>query len=675
MTELDLPERVERRKVRTRVRVKHKHSRRKRGRRRLRIALIVLGVLILLTLLAVIPALGIRSRLDEARVEMRQGLSALLAGEAEEAGNRFFAAEDAFLRAQDQAENPLLRAAGYLPVLGRTPDAMMNMSEAGVLVARSGQVVSAAMAELPEGTIALAPERGAISLRPLRTLAPAFADARELVVQARAVMDGSPATGLLGPVDQAQGELVAELDRAERVVTAAAAMTRALPGYLGGGGVRRYFLAAQNPAELRGTGGFIGQYAIMTTRRGRVDLSDFRTIDTLPDADASDLEPPNADFAARYDRYGGAGFWRNINMTADFPSAAVSIERLYEEVTGTRLDGVIAADPFALAALMESTGEDVTVPGTDRTVDAGSVVDYVTNQAYAEFSDQRTRKRLLGDLAEEVFDRFLTGGFSGGPVQAGGALVAAAADGHLVLHSTKETEQRAFRAAEVAGALGSAAGDALAVVTNNAGANKIDFFLGRSIRYEVRLGAEGTGTGDLTLELANAAPRAGQPRYVIGPHSDAFKAGENVSFLDVYCSRQCGLGEVRIDGRAATAGGPPELGHQVFSTEVRIPSGATRILKYRRLLSEAWEGDDGGGTYRLTFRGQTTIKPASLVVDVRAPEGMHIVRASPGMRVDGGRAVWEGQAGDLMVFEVEFQRPMTSRMWRTVVRFLSRPVI
>jgi hypothetical protein len=213
------------------------------------------------------------------------------------------------------------------------------------------------------------------------------------------------------------------------------------------------------------------------------------------------------------------------------------------------------------------------------------------------------------------------------------------------------------------------------VVANNAAGNKVDFYAERTVDYDVRLGAEGTGIGVATVDLTNHAPSRGQPAYVIGPYSPAFRPGENVSLLDVYCAAGAGLNEFRLDGRRSTVGSQEELGHPVFQTRsLEVPSGGSRTLQYELLLSGVWEGGDLGGVYRLTFRGQSTIRPTSLSVEVQAPEGMHVVSASPGMEMDGGRAVWAGPAPDLLRLEVRFERPLLAGAWRAIIRFLRQPL-
>jgi hypothetical protein len=118
-----------------------------------------------------------------------------------------------------------------------------------------------------------------------------------------------------------------------------------------------------------------------------------------------------------------------------------------------------------------------------------------------------------------------------------------------------------------------------------------------------------------------------------------------------------------------------ERGYPVFTTGVDLASGQSRELRYDWNAGQVWDGDDGGGTYRLTVLGQTTIRPTDLVIDVRTPEGTNITSTSPAMQVEGNRAVWRGQAEDRMRFEISFQRPLPSRMWRAFVRWLDRPVI
>ena len=93
---------------------------------------------------------------------------------------------------------------------------------------------------------------------------------------------------VLGPVDSARSEAQAQLETLHRQLHAGSLILDGLPAFLGADGPRHYVFGASNPAELRGTGGLIGAYAILTMDRGRFSFSDFRPIQSLPRPDVSD---------------------------------------------------------------------------------------------------------------------------------------------------------------------------------------------------------------------------------------------------------------------------------------------------------------------------------------------------------------------------------------------------
>jgi hypothetical protein len=598
-----------------------------------------------------------RSSLLDARREVLAGRDALLAADPGGARQAFGRAEGAFRDARDQLGNPLTRLASVIPILGRTPDAIIATAEAGVLVARAGGTIATATEDLPGGLAALAPRDGAIPLEPIEALTAPLAEARDLVVGAAAKLDRAPRTLVpeivTGPVERfAQG-----VAQARQALVPAAALAGALPSFLGAEGPRRYFVGAQNPAELRGTGGLIGAFSILTVADGRLEFGPFRDSQDLDRADPDDLQPPNPDYAEIYREYGSVGEWSNINMTPDVPSAAIAIERLYRKIEGDRLDGTILTDPAALASLLGAVGP-AEVPGTRVTLDAGTLVPFVTNEAYSRFPNSSARKRILGVVAGEVLARFFSGA-SGDPSTAGHALVDAASGGHLLLHATDPDVQSALERAGVAGALGTPEGDYVAVVVNNAGGNKIDFYAERRLRYDVELTPDGTAVGSADVRIVNQAPAEGQPAYVIGPHpfTDA-SPGENLMLVSTYCARGCSLFSFRHDGTEEGVAQQEELGYPLFLFGGGVPSGRSTELSYRWTVPRAWSGDEYGGTYRLTVRSQPTIRPTTLDVEVRIPEGMRIVGTSPGVRVSGDRITWAGEIQDSVTLEVEFARKL-----------------
>jgi len=602
--------------------------------------------------------LGARGPLVEARAAMDRGRRALTEGRPGPASEAFRSAGASFRDAGDRLSNPLTGFTSLLPVVGRTPDAARIGATAGALAARAGATMAEALQELPGGVGALAPSEGAIPVEPLEEVAPPLGEARSLLARASAELDGASTSLVPDLIADPLREFQVELAQALRTLTAADRLVRVLPDFLGADEPRTYFVGAQNPAELRGTGGLIGAYTTMTIEDGRMELGSFSPVQDLPESDS--VEPPNPDYAERYDRFGGAGFWLNINMTPDFPSAATAIERLYEATIGDELDGTIVADPHALARLMEGSGRPVAIPGSDETVTPDTLVPFLTNEAYEIFTVPAQRKRLLGDVAGAILARYLDGDV-GDPVSAGRALADSAGQGHLLLHSTDPTTQRAFEAAGAAGRLPDPEGDFLAVVANNAGGNKVDFYVDRSVRHDVLLLEDGSAQITTQIRFRNRAPDAGLVPYVIGPVPGVSEAGEDVMFLSVYAPNGARLVGAEENGAPGTGGLERELGHPVAWTNLRIPSGGSARLTYRWRLPEAWTGDHRAGAYRLTFQGQTTIRPTRLELRVTPPPGMR-VRGEEGFGVERGAAVWTGTPGKVAVIEIGFVRPPAVRI-------------
>ncbi len=343
---------------------------------------------------------------------MQDARAALLSGDPQDAVSSFQRAQGAFGSARDSLGNPLLRLVSVLPIVGRTPDATLAIVEAGDRAAEAGEVLARAVEEIPGGMTALVPRNGTIPIEPLETLAEPLERASALLADGQEAMEDAPRSLVIGPVASAQQEfapLVAEAARASKI---AAGLTAELPTFLGAEETKRYFVGAQNPAELRGTGGIIGSFTIMTVRDGRIRLGEFRAVHFLETAEPDALPPPNPDYGDLYGEFEAWTFWANINMTPDFPSAAEAIENLYEHSTGEAIDGVLLVDPFALADLMR-VGGPIEIAETGVEIAPDDAVAYLTNEAYGDLPESG-RKEVLGEAAKRVLERFLAGSVAGG---------------------------------------------------------------------------------------------------------------------------------------------------------------------------------------------------------------------------------------------------------------------
>lgn len=537
-----------------------------------------------------------------------------------------------------------------LPVVGEDLVVLEQLAAAGTAASQAGGVLIGAVADLPGGAEGLAPADGRLPLSAIATLVEPLQQADALIGRATRHLRATEGVTVVGDIASARESLTEQVPVIAASLQRASALAEALPGFLGGSESRRYLFLAQNPAEARGTGGFIGAYSILTIDRGALSFSRFDEIQKLPAYHVSEIIAPSEDYARRYKRYGSAGFWHNINMTPDFPTAARAMLTLYEKGMGERLDGVIATDPFALEALLEGSGP-VDVPGFGR-VGADEVVDVVANRAHAEIADSRRRKQLLGTVAVGAFQGLLEG--TGDPVEVVRALADATDAGHVLLYSANPDEQAGFVRADVAGALKDPAGDFLAVVGNAGSAAKLDYYLQRVVTFDVELQSGGRSAATATVLLRNAAPSSGVSHRVIGPNVEGLAPGEQRLNLSVYAGKGAKLGGTR--GADSGVGQDTELGHPVFTGTADVPASGSQQLSWTWSRPQGWESTPDGGRYRLTVQGQPTIRPTELTVTVTLPAGTRLVASSEGVeQLPGGRVRLAGRLGRETVLDLHFE--------------------
>jgi hypothetical protein len=637
---------------------------RRRHRRLPGVAITTLVVLAAVVLgLAAISALGVRRDLQRGRDALNRGKTALVAGNTDTASAEFREALDSFRAGASGSRSIWLSITGAVPMLGNTPDAIKAVADAGLQTADAAARLADAIAGLPGGLGGLAPTAAGLPIDRLAGLTVATARADDLTGKALAGLEAAPIEFVLSPVATALDDASELLTTLHRQLHAGSLILQGLPSFLGSEEPQHYFFGASNPAELRGTGGLIGAYAILTADGGRLSFSKFRPVESLPRLEIADVPSPSAEFSHNWDFFRtGVGFWLNVNMTPDYPLAAKGLWLAYREATGHELDGVIVADPFALKALMSVT-DPITVDAAGTELTQENVVPFVTNEAYALFHTNAQRKLVLGEVAEAVLHGFLRD--QGPALPRIRALLRAFDDGHVKAWSVDQSMQEGLAKTTVGGAFDPSGTDVVSVVTNSASGTKLDFYQQRTVTYDVRLQPAGTATADLRVDLLNDSPTSGYPTYVIGPYKTySTEPGQNVAVVNLYCDTGCVLQDASRNGRPVELGHYEQEGYPFFEDYVRTNSGDTATVSATLLLTQAWDGDDTGGTYHLTFIGQTTIRPTTVKVAITPPEGMRFTSGSDALSLDGGRMVYEGTLAGNLELEASFSPSLPVRLWR-----------
>ncbi len=577
-----------------------------------------------------------RGNLAAAEQHIDAGQGALSAIDVTTAAGEFEHAAHRSAIGHRQLRWPHVRLTTAIPRVGDSVVVATRIAGAAADVSAAARDVAGTILDLPDGAESLTPHDGTLPVDAMGEIAPALRELEHALARAVEMTATATHRPVAAPVADARDRFLGLAEPAHRRAEIAAHLAEQLPTFLGVDRPRRYFLGAANPAELRGAGGFIGAFAVMTFDGGQLDIGPWSEIHDLANVPAEAVAPPNRDYAARYDQFGGAGHWMNINMTPDFPSAATAMERLWNDVTGEPIDGVVLVDPFAFQALLEVAGP-VDVRGTRITAD--NVVAYVSNEAYDEFPSASERKDVIGQVAAAALEGFLESPDPGDLHDALDPLSTVVRGGHLLVHAVDPEVQAALAAAGVDGRLPDPDGDHLGVFVNNAAAAKQDFFVDRSIEYVVRLLPGGRVSGDLELTFANHTPSEGPSRHIIGP-AEGREPGQMHGLVSVFCAPRCDYAEAPDDHRGP-ARVSTELGLAVVDTWVTVDSGAHERLRYAWTTADAWETRDGVLVYRLSFNDQVTIRPTALRVQVVVPEGFVAHGLPDGAVVEDGAVVWE----------------------------------
>ena len=587
----------------------------------------------------------------------RAGLAAGRAGHLRVAAADFATARREFASARGDLAGPWVSLGLAYPVVAPNLRAVRVLAGIGTSLAAQGRELSLAGDRFRYGI-----HGGTVPVADLAATAPRFQSARVAVDRAGARLAALDPPFLLSPVTGALAELERQLATARRDVDQADGIATYVPDLLGLHGPRRYFVAFETDAEQRATGGLIGLDGVLTATDGHLSLSGLQSSTALNNhgpAVRTLHAPPG--YLARYGAYDPADNWEMVNLSPDFPTVGAVIAGLYPQSGGVPVDGVLAVDPAGLAAVMELTGP-VTVPGWPVPVTPANVVAVTQNQAYVAYAGRdAARQAFLEDLVHTVFARISTLDLHD-PVTLVDDLAPAVRAGHLMTYATRPAEQAYLASLHLTGAVPPVVSDAFELTTQNAAANKIDYYLTRTVDYRIRLrplaGAGGAGaptraaaTGSVTVTLHNGAP-LGLPPIVDGPGFPGMVAGENRTFVTLYTPLQ--FSRPTLNGAPTGLEPERELGRWADATFVDVAAGQTATLATH--LSGTLHLA-AGGWYELSLPHQPVINPDRVTVTVTVAPGWRVVAArgarvvgsttaSTTMEVTAPRTVWVQVAPD-----------------------------
>lgn len=602
-------------------------TRRRSGvRRRVWWGLGAIGVFAVLALAgAGVAAATSRSDLTDGNRTARAALSLLNDGDYVRAAASFDEAADSFDGADAALTAPWAIPARLVPGVSQNLSAARDLADAAAVASAD---LSLALGVVDPEQLRLV--NGRFDVDAVRLIQQPFHSVQASIAELDAAIDDASSPWLISPLDARMRDLHDELaDNGTRLDNAVLAVDLA-PQLLGEDGRRRYFIAFTTPAEARGQGGFMGNWAEITADDGRLSLSrSGRTRDLNVGGDGPRTVTGPADWVEQWGRYGftsGPGGatepapWSNVTVSPQFPSTAQVIAELYPQSGGRQLDGVFAMDPYVLQALLGMTGP-ISIDGTDTKLSQGNVIDFLLVDQY-EVDDSPTRVDLLDEVARTTMEQVLSGALPN-PTVVARELGPLAAQGRLAGWARDADEQALFERVSLAAALPILdGGDGYAVVLNNAGANKLDVYLERNIAYEAVVDSTGVVDAIMTVTLTNTVPDTDLPEAVTGNYTGDDR-GTNRTLLSLYSPLAV------IDATVTDASGKEsaarfvsgvEAGWNVNTVTLFVPPGVSITL--RTHLTGAVESP---GEYTLAVRPLPLVVPEHHRIDVSTVDGRNLV--------------------------------------------------
>ena len=312
------------------------------------------------------------------------------------------------------------------------------------------------------------------------------------------LLPGSQRESFLKARDKIQGGLAG--------ITEFQRLSPVLLEILGANGPRTYLIEQIDPAELRGGGGFIGSYSLLSADHGTLKLGksgDVGSIDQpypLPGS-RKYVAPPSS--SKQFTQHGWV--FGDSNFSSDFPTGARAGESLFQNETGAKVDGVISIDPTAVAALLQVSGP-IAIPEYNTTADAATFAEQVFQREEKLANIVPGKKNFFPSVADRLIEKISNLSSDGWPNLLN-ALNVAVQGRHLQVYFNNQPAETEMGRINWAGGtpVPTAGRELMLEVESNFSGNKSDHFIERS--YDLSLvNSNGKLRHHLVISLRNATP-------------------------------------------------------------------------------------------------------------------------------------------------------------------------
>ncbi|MDJ0362597.1 DUF4012 domain-containing protein [Rhodococcus sp. H29-C3] len=548
-------------------------------------------------------AVTAKSNLETTRDAANSAKNALLDGDVPGAQAAAAEASESADKAQSAASSLPFTIVAAIPVLGSPLETIVEITDVvrGLAVDVLEPAAQASASISPDNVIE---GGGRVNLQSLTDAEPILAEtsaaAQDLYAQAQAI----EAPAYLGVVDDARVQLENQTHDLSGLLTNTYTASRIVPSMMGADGPRSYFLAFQTNAEARGTGGLLGGFGIVRADNGTARVDTLGSNRELEFAEQPiDLGP---EYTALWGPRNTTTDFRNSNASPHFPYAGQIWTSMWAEQTGEKLDGAIATDPVALGYILDATGPVTLADG--EVISGDNVVEVTLSTAYARFGeDQLARKNYLQEISQAVVSKMTTGVAPTRKLL--DAVGRAGSEGRISVWSADPAEQEILAGTKVGHTLPDDPAPYANVIVNNAGGNKLDYYLTRDISYTAESCTGPTRKSTVTATLTNTVNSDGLTQYVASTFQPGVPYGTNESIAYLYGTQGAKITGMKVDGvNAFSVQKGTELGRPVQAAYVTIPPGESSTV--------TWELEEPSVSGEATVPVQPLVDTPTISIDL-----------------------------------------------------------
>jgi hypothetical protein len=364
---------------------------------------------------------------------------------------------------------------------------------------------------------------------------------------------------------------------------------------------KTFLILFQNNLEIRPGGGFIGAFAIVKMKNGKIVSMETQDLSNFDAQIPNTIKPP---YPMR--ELGYVDFWklRDSNFSPDFETNAKKAEEFYQLGGGKeQFDGVIGITANTLTSILKITGpiQVEGYPGTYASEDAIISLEYQVEKAFEKQGISRDdRKSVMRDLAKEIEKRILSFSIHQ-KIKLAQVLIRDLNEKNIQLYFKDSQIQRQAQAVSWVGAIDQKwEKDYLMIVDANIGSFKSDYYIRRSIDY--------------SIDLSESAPQAHlKISYEHTAKEKDWMTRDYTDYLRIYVPKDSWLvNQKNFD--EATFGN--EFGRKYFGSIIRVPIGTSKTIELKYTLPESVKND-----YNLKIQKQAGLSDIPVNIHIKKADG------------------------------------------------------